>query len=167
MKSGQQFERQFRTSCKKDPDLFFYRLKDSPSMWGSVDSPAIRFTNDNICDCVLFKSPILFLIELKSHSGSSLPFSCIRKNQIEGLLESSKYKNVVPGVICFFTDKSRCFFLHITKLKELQDSNIRKSIPIKYFEDFGVEIEVENLRVNYLLEIHKFVDGFVKGAQNG
>lgn len=166
MKNGQIFERQFRASCKKDKELFYYRLKDSPSMWGPVESPAIRFTNDNICDLVLFKAPILFLIELKSHTGSSLPFSCIRKNQIDGLMDASKYRNIVPGVICFFTEKERCFFLDIVKLKELQDSNTRKSIPIKYFEDFGIEIDVENLRVNHYFGVERFVNGFCKGDQD-
>ena len=161
MKSGKAFERQFRISCKKDPNLFFYRLKDSPSGWSAGDSALIRFTNDNICDLVLFKSPVLFLIELKTHSGSSLPFSCIRQNQIDGLLESSKYQNVVPGVICFFTDKSRCFFLDIVKLKELKDSNTRKSVPIKYFEEFGIEIEVKMLKVNPVFSVDKFVDRFL------
>lgn len=161
MKSGKAFERQFRASCKKDPELFFYRLKDSPSSWSAGGSASIRFTSDNICDWILFKSPVLFLIELKSHTGSSLPFSCIRQNQIDGLLESSKYQNVVSGVICFFADKSRCFFLDIVKFKELQDSNTRKSIPIKYFEEFGIEIEVKKLKVNSVFSVDKFVDRFV------
>lgn len=161
MKSGKAFERQFRASCKKDPELFFYRLKDSPSSWSAGGSTSIRFTSDNICDWILFKSPVLFLIELKSHTGSSLPFSCIRQNQIDGLLESSKYQNVMAGVICFFADKSRCFFLDIVKLKELQDSNTRKSIPIKYFEEFGIEIEVKKLKVNSVFSVDKFVDRFV------
>lgn len=166
MKSGKAFERQFRASCKKDPELFFYRLKDSPSSWSAGGSASIRFTSDNICDWILFKSPVLFLIELKSHTGSSLPFSCIRKNQIDGLMDASKYRNIVPGVICFFTEKERCFFLNIIKLKELQDSNTRKSIPIKYFEDFGIEIDVENLRVNHYFGVERFVNGFCKGDQD-
>lgn len=162
MKSGQLFERQFKISCKKDNELFYYRMKDSPSAWGEGENSILRFTNDNICDLVLFKAPVLFLVELKTHSGSSLPFSCIRKNQIEGLLDSSKYKKILPGIICFFPDKSKCFFLHIKKLKELIDSNTRKSVPIKYFEEFGTEIKVKQLRVNFLFDVKSFVDEFVK-----
>lgn len=162
MKSGKLFERQFKLSCKKDPELFYYRMKDSPSAWGEGENSILRFTNDNICDLILFKTPVFFLIELKTHSGSSLPFSCIRKNQIDGLIDSSKYEKIVPGIICYFSDKSRCFFLHIQKLKELIDSNTRKSVPIKYFEEHGIEIPVKKLKVNFLVDVQGFVQGFIE-----
>lgn len=166
MNSGKEFERQFRKSAKKNKEIFYYKLKDSPSAWGSSSNSVLRFTNDNICDVIMFKAPILFLLELKAHTGSSLPFNCIRKNQIDGLLEASNYENIVPGVICSFTEKERCFFLDIKKLKELQDSKTRKSVPIKYFEEFGVEIEVKKLRVSMMYDVNKFVESFVFGRKS-
>ena len=95
MNSGKLFERQFRKSCSKVDGLFYYRFKDSPSSWMNGENTGIRFTNDNICDAMLYKKPTLYLLELKAHGGSSLPFSCIRKNQIDGLHDASSYNGVV------------------------------------------------------------------------
>lgn len=162
MNSGKVFERQFRKCCLKDSELFYYRLKDSPSGWSNGVNSGVRFTNDNICDAFVFKSPVLFLLELKSHTGASLPFSCIRQNQIDGLMDASKHKNVFAGVICSFDQKQRCFFLGIQKVKELQDSQTRKSIPIKYFEENGIEIDVQKLRTNLVYDVSKFVKEIIE-----
>ena len=39
----------------------------------------------NPCDYILFRSPYLFLVELKTHKGKSIPIAKIRPNQIQGM----------------------------------------------------------------------------------
>lgn len=168
MNSGKIFERQWRKSANKCDGLFYYRFNDSPSAWSNDSgNSVVRFTNYNICDIMMFKSPSLFLLELKSHTGSSLPHNCIRQNQIEGLLKASKFKNVNAGIVVLFADKNKCFYLPIQKLQEQIDTSNRKSVPISYFEENGIEIEIKSLRVNKNYNVDRFVTDLInKGEQN-
>lgn len=65
---GKVFEENFRKSLNLDnPDLFYYRFKDSPASFGNQNNDFVRFTNNNICDNMIFYKGNLFLNELKSH----------------------------------------------------------------------------------------------------
>lgn len=163
MNSGKLFEQQFRKSVLKIPNLFYYRLKDSPSSWDNKTKSKktkskVRFTNNNICDTVMYKNPYLFLLELKSHTGARLPLSCIRENQINGLVEASETNGIIAGIICDFSDKDKCYFLDITFVDDFTKNETRKSIPISYFQENGIEIDVKKLRVKKLYDVDKFIE---------
>lgn len=158
MNNGKEFEQQFRKSTLKIDNLFYYRLKDSPSVWNKGTQTGIRFTNDNICDVVMYKKPNLFLLELKSHIGASLPFSCIRENQIDGLFKASSIKGIISGIVCDFSEKDKCYFLDISFVKEFKDKETRKSIPIAYFQENGIEIDIKKLRVKKIYDVSKFIE---------
>ena len=58
---GKVFEENFRASLNLDnPDLFYYRFKDSPASFGNQDNDFVRFTNNNICDNMIFYKGYLF-----------------------------------------------------------------------------------------------------------
>lgn len=160
MNSGKLFEKQWRKSAKDVEGLFYYRFKDSPTSWiNNQGKSGLRFTNDNICDVLMFYSPILFLLELKSHAGKSLPISVIRKNQLNGLNEASNYANIKAGLLVFFSSVNKCFFADIKKVYSFIEKSERKSIPISFFEKYGLEIPVKQLRTNYMYDVRYLIGG--------
>lgn len=163
MNNGKIFERQWRKSAQDCKDLFYYRLKDSPTSWGQ--SEAIRFTNENICDVVMFKTPVLFLLELKAVSNKSLPYTNIRKNQFDGLLEASEVKNVRAGLVVYFHDLEECYFADIKSLDKFKRENDRKSFPVQFFRDSGMKIDIKSLRVNKLYGVSSFVEEALLAAE--
>ena len=108
--SGKVFEQDFRKSLDlDDPDLFFYRFKDGTASWGNQENSFIRFQAKNISDCMIFFKRYLFIIELKSHKGKSLPFSCIKENQFQEMYNASFKNYVYPILIIFFPDIEECY----------------------------------------------------------
>lgn len=163
---GKVFEENFRASLNLDnPDLFYYRFKDSPASFGNQDNDFVRFTNNNICDNMIFYKGYLFLNELKSHHGKSLPLSCIKKNQLEGLLEVKDKNNIYPMLIIFFSDEERCFALEICCINQITDFLDRKSIPLSFCEDNGLEIHCRKLRTNYRYNVEEFLDEFINSIE--
>ena len=72
---GKMFEEDFKKAAEQS--LWVYRLRDPATAFGQ-DSETVRFSWRNICDFLMFKTPRLYLIECKSHKGSSVPFKAIK-----------------------------------------------------------------------------------------
>lgn len=153
MNTGKRFENNFKSSIPKD--VFYYRLKDSSNIWGSNDR--IRYTPSNICDCIVFNGDYLFLFELKSTKGKNLPFTNIRKHQIDELLEGTNYSNIIAGFIIFFSDLDKCYFIEISEFEDFYSKTNRKSLPINYFDNHGIEIECSKKKINCTYNIDKFL----------
>ena len=85
---GKTFEQEFKECVP--PDYYLYRLKDDTSGFYGVSNP---------CDYILFRSPYLFLVELKTHKGKSIPIAKIRPNQIQGMETATHYEGVYGGNI--------------------------------------------------------------------
>lgn len=151
--TGKRFEDNFRESV--GGEIFFYRFRDGTSSWGG--NGATRFQQTNICDCELFDGERLFLLELKSVIGKSLPFMNIKEHQLNELLEAGCHKNIVAGFIIEFSSVDRCFYISAKKLDWYMKNSGRKSIPLSYLESKGLEIGVQKLRVNIRLDIEKFI----------
>ena len=109
MNQGKLFENQFKKSVSKLDGVWLYRFNDGTGSWDSGQKT--RFQTSNVCDFGMFCRRTLFLLELKSHNGKSLPYSAIRENQIVGLKDSSNYEGIVAGVVVvFFYPFSMVFF---------------------------------------------------------
>lgn len=153
MNVGKKFERNFKKSVPND--IFFYRFKDGSSAWGGNDK--VRFQSSNIADCELFDGTRLYLLELKSTKGKSLPFTNIRENQLKELSLATYYQNIVSGLVIEFSDLDRCFFMNISDITDFIRIGSRKSIPIDYCADKGIEIEIKKKRVNNSFNIKKMI----------
>lgn len=156
MNAGKKFETDWKKSCKNIEGLFYYRNNDGTASWGS-GSDSVRFQTKNICDVFMYKYPVFFALELKSHKGSSVPFSAIRKDQKEGLIRESDKKGVISGLLLFFSDKDLCYFLDIKDYKYLEDTGKRKSIPISYCQEKGIKIDCQKIRTTYKYNSEDFV----------
>ena len=152
-KNGKKFENNFKKSVPEN--IFFYRFRDGSSSWGGNDK--VRFQQTNICDCMMFDGYILYLLELKSTKGKSLPLKNIKQHQITDLLDKSKYLNVVCGFVIEFRELNECYFLEIKRFLEFLEQNDRKSIPIDFLRNKGIRIAVEKKKINNKFNIEKFV----------
>ena len=156
MKRGQRFEDNFRNSIDRESkDLFFYRFKDGTANWNPNEKT--RFQAHNICDCMIFYKHKLFLFELKSHKGKSLPFNCIRNSQYDEMCFAGTKENVFPFLITFFSDIGECYAIHIREIYALRTFSNRKSIPLSYFIEKAYQIEIKYIpRLDYIKIIEKF-----------
>lgn len=164
MNKGKIFEQQFKKSVSKIPDIWFNRLNDGTSSWSRGSET--RFQAPNDCDFEVFFGRVLFLLELKNHKGSSLPYSAIRQNQIEKLNMKSKTPWVIPGFLVFFEDHGRCFFLNAETVYFHKIHGERKSIPISFFEKYGIEISCKKLKVNYNYDIKPLFEALVEECES-
>lgn len=158
MNSGKRFEQNWKKSIPKD--IFYYRFRDGSSSWGGNDK--VRFQQTNICDCLMFDGDYLYLLELKSTKGKSLPFDNIKKHQIDDLLWVSKYANTICGLVIEFSELEECYFIEISHFKTFYDSTDRKSIPIDYLRGKGMKIGVEKKKINSKFNVGKFINDVIE-----
>ena len=156
--SGKRFEQNWKDSIPKD--IFYYRFRDGSSSWGGNDK--VRFQQTNICDCLMFDGDYLYLLELKSTKGKSLPFNNIKKHQINDLLWASEYANTICGLVIEFSELKECYFVEISQFKKFYDSVNRKSIPINYLHENGIKISVEKKKINSKFNVEKFINDVIE-----
>ena len=99
---GKLFEEDFKKSVPKW--CWLYRFKDGTANFKGEKNENVRFQAHNICDFEIMAQNSLFLLELKSHQGASIPFSCIRKNQIEEMVKAAEFKYIKPYFKYNFSD---------------------------------------------------------------
>lgn len=157
LNNGKRFEAQWRKCAKKMDELLFYRFRDGTATYYGGGQDGIRFQQSNMCDVMMFASPLLFLLELKSTKGSSLPLKNIRTDQVDDLRDSSKYKHVIAGFVVYFADKQECYFASARSIQSYKDSTTRKSIPLEWFKELCQKVDVVPLRVNVDYDVKKFV----------
>jgi len=152
---GKIFEEDFKKSLK---DVFFLRLTDPSVSFNQAcfkcPNNVTRFSKRNICDFVVFKTPILYLIELKSVSGKSIPFKNIKKgnkdDRLDKMVESSQKENVLSLFIVNFRQvDNKTFFCSAKSIQDYMNNSVRKSLPISFFEDYGNFIKSAKKRTRY------------------
>ena len=123
---GKAFENQFRQDTKDLPNCFVFRLPDQQS--GYVGTSA------NPCDFLMFKPPHFFLLELKSITGNTFPFSNLRQY---GKLRSLKSFNFFhKGVIIWFRDHDKIIYVTIDEITKMMGDG-KKSVNINTIDDDG------------------------------
>jgi recombination protein U len=154
---GKIFEAEIKASI---PDGFYVeRYKDDTAGFYGVTNPA---------DFRLYREPNLFLWELKTHKGKSLPLAKIRLNQIKGLYNADEYTGVFAGFIINFRELEETYYVPVwdvvkhfylvTDAGEIEDikPNGRKSIPVSWCRTYGTKIEQEKKRVRYTYNLKEF-----------
>lgn len=117
MNEGKKFEQDFIKSCT----FYTLRLKDGGG-WSNAENT--RFTPSNICDFIAYKDQKLFLIELKSCNGTSIPYTAMK--QIYDL-NNVTHEGVHPVVIINFRKYEQTFIIKASKLVELRETCSKKS----------------------------------------
>ena len=128
MTRGKEFEKKVKQILEITPEVSMDRLPDQVSGFcGST----------NICDFIVFKYPYLHYLECKSVKEHIFPISNISKIQFEGMLEKSKIFEVRAGVLIWFVDYKKLYFIDIRVINKLK-LNKEKSINIKYINNYDV-----------------------------
>lgn len=155
--AGKIFEEEIKTSFPED--FYVERYKDDTAGFYGVSNPA---------DFRIYKCPLTFLFELKSHKGKSLPLAKIRENQIKGMLKAVEYKGIYAGFLINYRDLEKTYYVTVSDLvaeyyilNEKGDvqirEGVRKSIPVEWCEANGELIEQERKRVRYKYSLEKFL----------
>lgn len=171
MNVGKRFENNFRDSVPDD--VLYYRLRDSAQSFGAVRANSeandtLRFSLKNPCDCFLFKSPVLYALELKSVGSTSISFErselehgVIHFHQIEGLRDFAKHKNCIAGFLLNFRRKDEsetCYFLHINDFLCMISNISKKSFNEKDLAAYHpIVIKSRKKIVNYDYDVADFM----------
>ncbi|KFX56142.1 hypothetical protein FDC50_10200 [Clostridium botulinum] len=153
--SGKIFEEDIKNSIPKNQDFFYYRFIDNAASFSGGDN--VRFTSHNLCDCMTMTKDKLYLMELKTHTGASLPLSCIRENQIDGMAKIN-HPNMKAIFIINFREKEKTYAIEADKLEKYIQTSKRKSIPISFLEECGVEIIGTKKKVHYRYDLEKYFE---------
>lgn len=142
---GKQFESIIKAAFEKVPGTSVDRLHDQTT--GYIGS-------SNICDFIVYRYPTEFYIECKSIHGSTWNLANLTDTQYRGLLEKTKYKGVIPGVIVWWIDKDITQFFHIEYIKKLKEEGYKS---IHYANEHGIIIPGKKKRVFWEYDMTEFL----------
>ncbi|ELQ0171766.1 Holliday junction resolvase RecU [Clostridium perfringens] len=151
---GKKFEEDFKSSI---PEKYFvYRFKDGTANFNGAKNENVRFQAHNICDFEVFAEDKLFLFELKSYNGASIPLSGIRKTQLEEMLKASNYKNIEPYFLLNFRPLEKVYAIRVQNVQAFIEKAERKSIPVKWCIENGIEIKGTKKKVRFSYDLEEF-----------
>lgn len=133
---GKQFEKLFMEQWKQSfPNSFIYRLKD--------DTSGYALTAANPCDFICFYKERLYLIETKTIQGNTFPFSNL--SQYDKLLSYSSIDGLVAGVIVWYTERDKVFFVPIQTIKKMKEDGL-KSVNVKTALDSYYVLDIPSVK---------------------
>lgn len=151
---GKIFEEDFKKSV---PDwCWIYRFRDGTANFAGEKNQNVRFQAHNICDFMIMANERLYLLELKSHKGASIPFSCIRPKQLEEMAEIT-YPNITAFFLLNFRDIERTYAVRAGELRKFIETTDRKSVPIQWCKDQGIEILGEKKRTRFRYDLESLL----------
>mgnify|MGYP003432732886 FL=1 len=152
MNVGKRFEADIKASIPEN--ILFYRFKDSPASFNSFNQDSnIRFTTSNVCDCLIFKTPMLFFIELKTTQGKSYSLNDSANKQLERFRKLGDHADAIKAFIINFREYEKTYFITTKDLEEFLKRTGKKSIRIDECHEIGVLISQKKLRTNYRYQI--------------
>lgn len=117
---GKKFEQKLKDDFLKVDGSFIYRLPDQVT--------GRKFTSANISDFIAFVKPNIFLIEVKTISGNTFPFSNF--TQYEKLLPYKGIDGLRVGVVIWYTEKDRVIYVPLTTIEKMKQDG-KKSVNIR------------------------------------
>lgn len=145
MNIGKVFEADYIKSLPSN--VFSYRLRDSAATWQGGSNT--RFATSNICDFIVFTQGTLYLLELKSHKGKSIPLTCIKLKHLVDMVDAEKYHGVKSYIVFNFSTEAKTYQVKASDILEFYQAGMRKSIPISFIEEHGQLIEQELKKTHY------------------
>jgi hypothetical protein len=111
----------------------------------------------------VYKKPHEVYVECKSHKGNTLPFDCIREEQIEGMMRKVQIPGVKAGILLWFIDHDITVWIPIQEVVFWRDIG-NKSINIKNIQDKHTErirhivIPGKKKRIYFEYDMNKFLE---------
>jgi recombination protein U len=154
LNAGKQFEKDFKDSIPND--VFFYRFRDGTSSWDKGEMT--RFQQSNMCDCMMMYNGTLYLLELKSDKGKSIPLSCFRDNQIKELSNANNYNHIKSGFIINMRDIEKTYYIGVQSFIAFTETYLdKKSIPVSWLQENGLKIGQVKLKVHYRYNLNELL----------
>ena len=117
--AGKEFEQDLKASVPEG--VYFLRLTDS-AIGFNVSASTQRFAPKSPYDCILYKNPIMYALELKSTISTSLSFKgktpMIKEHQLKKLREAAS-KGVKAGFMINFRKSGNTYYLPIQAFDEI------------------------------------------------
>lgn len=150
MNPGKIFEEDFKRSVPKT--VMCLRIPD----------PIAHMPDDKLAfgarcpfDFILFKTPRMYALELKSTGDSSISFEgcnpMIKQHQIDALQKVAPFHELYPGFLLNFRRTQATYFIHINSFLAWRDLLHVKSINEKAANEMGLYIPswVNRTRIHY------------------
>ena len=145
---GKKFEDIVKKAFEQVPNLDITRLRDAPRKMKNVDNPS---------DFIVYKKPHEVYVECKSHKGNTLPFSCIREEQWNGMMQKIRIYGVKAGVLIWFIDHDITIWVDIDMLDAWRFDH--KSLNIKDLDKIDyIKVEGKKKRVYFDYDMQKLME---------
>lgn len=167
LNTGKQFEADFKKSMP--PDAWCYRLRDSAATYYGGNEN-LAFSVDNICDFIVYRHPVLYLMELKTIDTPSIPLQKIfgkydpdkkqyhKIKHITDMITAASTEGITAYVIINYRGKvNRTFAVQAFDILHYSITENRKSIPWQWAALHGIEIAQRQLRVHWRYDVEAFL----------
>lgn len=166
MNAGKQFEKDFHESAEKV--MATIRLKDPAASFGANEG--LRFSPRNMCDFICYRKPDMFLFELKSFAGTSIPFKSMVSGKTDRRIQqmadmAHRWPGMRACVIFNCRQVSVTYLVAAADVINFMTTSDRRSIPMSWIETVGVKIQQEKKRVHWRYDLESFVSEFEPGKR--
>ena len=146
---GKQFEGVIKDAFNKVDGVSIDRIHDQTTGFKG---------SSNICDFIVYRYPNQFYIECKTIHDNRLPFSNIPDNQWR-MNEKTRIKGVSAGVICWWIDYDKTYYMPIQYLWNLR-SDGKKSVSVLDVENNPkcIELKGRKKRIFFDYDLYNFLD---------
>ncbi len=119
MNIGKQFEQKFKKDFLKIPNSTIDRLYDTMYGYKSISQ---------VSDFIGYVFPNIFYLECKENKGNTFPLSNL--TQYSKLKEKVGIPGIRAGVVIWFSDHDKIFYVPISTITKMMDHN-KKSVNVK------------------------------------
>ena len=147
---GKKFENIIQDACMKVKGVSVDRIHDQTNGFKN---------SSNICDFIMYKYPHQYYIECKTIHGNTFPLSNVSKKQREGMLEKSKIPGVIAGIILWFVDHDKTFFIPIQHIQDEMDLGFKSLNVRKLDKQIWKKIEGTKRRIFFDYDMDAFFNG--------
>ena len=136
----------FEKICKNgiEKEAYIYRINDFGNFAG-ISNP---------CDFIAYKYPYMYMLEMKTTAGSSIPIKNISEYQYQSMLNATKHK-IKSFFIIWYYDKDITIALPVEVLRDIKETN-KKSIRYDYNDDRIIKIVGEKEKVYFEYDWKRF-----------
>ena len=146
---GKAFEDVVKKSFDAVNGVSIDRLRDAAKKMKNVDNPS---------DFIVYKYPHEIYVECKSHKGNTLPFNCIRSQQMVQMMKKSYINGVKAGFIIWYIEKDITVWIDVRDVFSYWFNIGEKSINIKDIEKMnGIIIQGKKKRVYFDYDMEDFL----------
>ncbi len=146
---GKDFEEIIKKGFLAVPDTTVERLPDPTSGYLGYRNP---------CDFIVYHYPYQFYIECKTVHSHRLPFTNVTFNQRTGMLDASKIKGVVAGIICWFIPCDKTYFIPIELYERYRLDGVKSLNVNAQDTSEWVEIHGTKKRIFFDYDMQRFIE---------